>query len=203
MKCEHLPISQTEIVKRVKEGGISLKNIMDPLISALCQCRVFTQTVVRYVLDNRGNLQDAEDILQEGLARLVVNLYENKYNGDASIENYAFGICKFLWNNRRRKNSRIDYYESNTHPTFRQIEAGIDAKHKKEDEKMIWTIIASMNENCKRLLYLVYCGLSYREIGEEMEFAEQTVKNKVSGCRKKLRSYIQEQPHLKIYFRNQ
>lgn len=201
MKCKQIPFTQEQIVRAVQRGGPELQSLIDHLVQALCQCQVFIKTVISYVRHNKGNEQDAEDILQEGLVQMVINLYENKYKGEASIENYAFGVCKFLWNNRRRKNSKVDYAE----PTDWKFQLKTDnpdnrITEKNKAEEAIWSIIGQMNKTCKELLRLVYLGFSYQDLGEELNLAEQTVKNKVSGCRKKLRTYIKENPQLKIYF---
>lgn len=200
MKCNDIGYTKAEIVNVEFEGGSALKKMVDTVVEELCKCSAFLKTVMSYVLNHQGNIQDAEDVIQEGLAQLVVNLYENKYQGQSSIENYAFGICKFKWNNRRRKVSRLQYMNDEKW-TFldRKADAAQNARPT-EDEEMIWKIIGQMNQTCKNLLKLVYKGLSYKQIGEELNFAEQTVKNKVSACRKKLHTYLESHPGLKIYF---
>ena len=189
MKCNDIRYTKTEIARIELEGGPALGKMVDAVIEELCKCRVFLKTVIGYVLNNGGNTQDAEDTIQEGLAQLVVNLYENKYQGESSVENYAFGICKFKWNNRRRKVSRLQYLSDEKWATFDHKADADQNHHPTEDEKMIWLILEKMNQTCKNLLKLVYMGLSYKHIGEELNFAEQTVKNKISACRKKI-TYI-------------
>ena len=201
MNCPNIRYTKTEILERVREGGANLKDLIDKLVEELSQCDSFLRAVVSYVLKNGGNAQDAEDILQEGLAQLVINLSENKYKGNSSIENYACGICKLMWNNRFRKESRFQYPD----PTYwiHNDKETANPKIKEEfskEQKMIWSIIGHMNKECKELFKLVYFEFSYKEIGIQLNIAEQTVKNKVSGCRKKLRAYLNQHPILKSYF---
>ena len=184
----------------MQEGGPGLRKMVDEIIGELCACSVFIKTVVGHIVRNSGNVQDAEDMIQEGLATLAVNLFENKYKGDASIENYAFGICKFKWNNARQKKSRtqtMDQEQWSQHE--RETEPSHD-HNPSEDENMIWTIVGKMSEECKEILKRVYLGLAYDDIGEDLGLARQTVKNKVSSCRKKLKSFLRSHPELKIYF---
>lgn len=200
MHCDQIPYTKEEITLRTRAGGSNLKELVDQVIENLSKCKVFLKTVVKYVLDNKGNVQDAEDVLQEGLAQVAVSLYENKYQADSSIENYAFGVCKFKWNNRRRKNSRLQYPESEQWLNKHQKTTPGQVDQSLENEEMIWSIIGKMDEDCKKLLKLVYEGFNYKTIGERLSFAEQTVKNKISNCRRKLRKFLNDHPALKDYF---
>ncbi len=72
-------------------------------------CVVFLQKVMNYVLHNDGTKDDVKDVLQEGMAELYLQLLEGRYPKDdyeTGIEFYAYGICKFKWNNMRKKKGR-------------------------------------------------------------------------------------------------
>lgn len=175
-----------------------MKPMIDSVVRDLCQCREFLATVIQHVRKNGGTNQDAEDMLQEGLAQLVANLYENKYKGEASIENYAFGICKFKWANALRKKSRhMQVVDSDRLIKLNPADPSVLPT---EDQEWIWTILGQMNEGCKDLLKLVYQGFSRKEIGEQLNVAEQTVKNKISGCRRQFSELIKADPELNQYF---
>ncbi len=185
MKCKDIP-SKAEILAKIRVGGSACEKMIDKLAEGLIKCLVFEKTVTNYVLKNRGNIQDAEDTRLEGLAQLVNNLYANKYGGKSSIENYAFGICKNIWNNRRRKNERIKLQNTEAWNSLDQQTALTPESQISEEQ--IWSIVEQINVECKELLMFVHKGYSYKEISQKSTLAVQTIKNKVASCRDKLRN---------------
>ncbi|MEM7373088.1 MAG: sigma-70 family RNA polymerase sigma factor [Bacteroidota bacterium] len=198
MKCPNISVSQQELLPTLQLGGAAMKPVIDTVVRDLCQCHEFLRTVIQHVRKNGGSNQDAEDLLQEGLAQLVANLYENKYRGESSLENYAFGICKFKWANVLRKKSRhMQLVDSDRLVKLNPADPSIPPS---EDEEWIWTILGQMNEGCKDLFKLVYQGFTRKEIGGQLNLAEQTVKNKISSCRQQFSRLVKADPELHQYF---
>jgi RNA polymerase sigma factor (sigma-70 family) len=58
-----------------------------------------------FVLNNHGNLGDAEDVFQEALVAIYKNLRENSSLEINNFNAYIFGITNFIWKKRLRDRS--------------------------------------------------------------------------------------------------
>jgi RNA polymerase sigma factor (sigma-70 family) len=61
------------------------------------------------VMKNHGNLDDSQDIFQEGLAIVHNNILEGTFKEKSTIQTYLYSICRNLWMRelRRREKGRI------------------------------------------------------------------------------------------------
>ena len=51
----------------------------------------------KFVLENKGNLEDAEDVFQDALIILYEKLYDDHFKAYTCLANYVTGISKNLW----------------------------------------------------------------------------------------------------------
>src|ERR1700755_1797743 len=69
-----------------------------------------------YILNNRGSLQDAEDIFQEVTVNFISLVQLNKFRGESSVKTFLFSLNKYTWLNelkrRGRAMVRAEKYES-------------------------------------------------------------------------------------------
>ena len=202
MSCP-IKYSTAEVIAASKKGGLELEKVINHVIEVLYQCRSFVGTVYRHVKKNRGNQQDGEDVLQEGLIQLAINLAKDKFKGGSSIENYAFGICRNKWLNEIYKKRR----EKEIFPGKDIGKNKIAPENPEEDLleeeriRILREIIKKLTGNCPRLLIYRLLKFSHKEISEEMGINVQTSRNETSKCLKKLRNFINDDPDLEKLLR--
>ena len=67
----------------------------------------------KFVLENKGNLEDAEDVFQDALIILYEKLYDDHFKAYTCLANYVTGISKNLWLKKlRNRNFSVEVYES-------------------------------------------------------------------------------------------
>lgn len=189
MKCP-IGYSKQEILDASRQGGANLQKVINGVLQDLCRCDAFERTVKSWVRTRGGNTEDAEDLIQESLSQLALNLLDNKYQGGSSIENYAFGICKFKWLNIASKKgiSTVGITDDDKEKVGTDdVEGSFVAGEMRE---WLWKIVGSMRGRCPDFLKLWAMGYSHREIGSELEVTEKRARKNTSECRKRLRESI-------------
>ena len=159
----------------------------------------------RYVLNNSGNDQDAEDIFQEVIIAFVNLVKAGKFRGESSIRTFLFSLNKNIWLNelkrRGRALAREEKYEKQNEQPEQAADMAMELQQTKGD---LMKVINDLGENCKKILLLFYFeNLSMKEIAEHLPYEnEQVVRNKKSKCLKKLEQIIAENPNLYRQLKN-
>jgi len=105
----------------------------------------------KFVLNNSGNIEDAEDIFQDALIILYEKLHADNFVAYTCLANYVSGISKNLWlkklNNRQFLNDIPDnYYLKNQEEIDLAIESERDHWDKLND------YMNSISHHCKNLI---------------------------------------------------
>lgn len=147
----------------------------------------------RYILNNSGNEQDAEDIFQEVMVAFISLVQAGRFRGESSIRTFLFSLNKNIWLNelkrRGRAMAREEKYEKQNGPGEITADIAIELQQTKDD---LMKVINELGENCKKILLLFYFEeRSMKEILEHLPYEnEQVVRNKKSKCLKKLEQII-------------
>ena len=201
MKCP-IRYSKEEILKATQERGNQLNTVINGVLQDLCKCSAFISMVKSFVKQRGGNTEDAEDLIQESLSTLAINLVSRKYKGDSSIENYAFGICKFKYMNVMTKKG-IDTTTITDDDRERKGTDDIEGSMLTEEANgILWKIVAQVSGHCPKYLKLWAMGYTHREIGEKMDVTEKRARKNTSECRSRLRKLISERPELNSIISN-
>jgi RNA polymerase sigma factor (sigma-70 family) len=147
----------------------------------------------RYVLNNSGNEQDAEDIFQEVVVAFINLVRAGKFRGESSIKTFLFSLNKNIWLNELKRKGRALAREEKYEKVHQQQDMGVDIKmelRQTKDDLMV--VIDKLGENCKKILLLYYFeNKNMKEILETLPYEnEQVVRNKKSKCLKKLETII-------------
>ena len=149
----------------------------------------FTQ-VKRFILQNKGGVEDAEDVFQKALLQIAVRHKKEGIQINSNFDAYLFTVCKNLW--RRELNSK-----KNRVTNQEVIELVSDAKENANalvEQKRHELFLEKLNlvsDNCEKILSLFFAKVPYAEIVESTEYNSETVvRQRVFKCKKKLTDLI-------------
>ena len=147
-------------------------------------------TVKRFVLQNKGNLEDAEDIFQKALLQIAVRYKKEKFNIKVSFGGFLFTVCKNLWRrelnrkkNRVTNNTLIELYSEEKDNALVIIE--------QKRQELFVEKLQEISDNCKNILTLFFSKTPYSEIVDKTEYSsESVVRQRVFKCKKKLTELV-------------
>ncbi len=148
--------------------------------------------VRKFILQNKGQQQDAEDIFQKALIQITVRYQKEKFEIKSSFEAYLFTSCKNLW---RKELKKLKNRVTNDHiielvPEERDMALTIL-------EQKRWELFTEkldlISENCKKVLTLFFNNTSYKDIVKKMGYNSETVaRQRVFKCKAKLSEHIKD-----------
>jgi RNA polymerase sigma factor (sigma-70 family) len=147
--------------------------------------------VKKFIFQNKGSQEDAEDIFQKALLQLSVRYKKDKFEIKSSFEAYLFTVCKNLWR-RELKKSKIKVTKIDV----------IELKSEEDDfamaalEQKRWELFTEnlelVSENCKKILKLFFDKTPYAKIVLEMQYNSEIVaRQRVFKCKNKLKELIE------------
>ncbi|MFP3594043.1 RNA polymerase sigma factor [Chryseobacterium sp. SIMBA_038] len=142
----------------------------------------------KFVLNNRGNLEDAEDIFQDALIILYEKLYADNFQAYTCLANYVSGISKNLWLKKLRNKEFLteipeNYYANNQEEINTAIENERDYLDKLHD------YINSISSHCKNLIQDIFMkNKSIEEIQTKYQYSSKhNAQNQKHKCVEQIR----------------
>jgi RNA polymerase sigma factor (sigma-70 family) len=159
-----------------------------------------------YIINNKGNNDDAADVIQETMVAFVEIVQQEKFRGESTIKSFLYAITRNLWLTELRKRSSSE----NRNRIFEKAkedseQATVFHLIKHEHFKTIQKLFEKLGEKCKQLLTLVYYeDLSMNDIIKQMPGYEneQVLRNKKYKCMKQLEKMMNADEQLKTDFKN-
>lgn len=141
--------------------------------------------------------EDTEDLVQEAFVRIFEALHE--YDTARPLEAYVYEIAKRAAISHLRRATAdkrgggnpgpasLNVHDSGSDPDTISVpdprEDQESALMKAQQAHMIELAMSRLNENCRRLIRFRYdLGLGYREISEQLNITESTLRVQVSRC---------------------
>ena len=149
------------------------------------------------VRQNSGSVEEAKDVFQEAVLAFYENVQADKFNADSKVSTYLFGIARFIWLNRLKRNGIGQKIKAQLEQNV--IDPGfLPSMLKQEQEELVNQFFLKLGEKCRQVLSLsFYRHFSMQEIAAEMGFDnEQVARNKKYQCLKKLKSMIKSRPEI-------
>jgi RNA polymerase sigma factor (sigma-70 family) len=159
----------------------------------------------RYIFNNSGSEQDAEDIFQEAMVAFINLVKAGKFRGESSIKTFLFSLNKNIWLNelkrRSRAGAREEKYEKQNVQQPATADITMEITQTKEE---LMKAIRELGDACQKILLLFYFeNRSMKEILTHLPYEnEQVVRNKKSKCLKKLEELIMANPALYRQLKN-
>src|SRR5918993_714020 len=106
----------------------------------------------RYILNNSGNEQDAEDIFQEVIVAFINLVQAGKFRGESSIRTFLFSLNKNIWLNELKRKGRAMIREEKYEKQNEQQEVTADiAMEMGQTKADLMKVIEELGENCKKI----------------------------------------------------
>ena len=149
--------------------------------SAVSRIRSAVDQAVRRFRFPNPELHD--ELVQDALARVIVNLNAGRFRGESSLETYARNVAKYTCLEHLRRKRR----EAGTDPDSLGSAAGADPEGsfiRREEHRRNLRALAALPRECQELFYLVFVEeLSYRQVAAHLGVSEGTIKSRVHRCR--------------------
>jgi len=155
--------------------------------------------VQNVVLNNSGDVQEAEDIFQDGLIVLFNQAKKKDFELRCTVKTYLYSICRNLWLKKLRKSSRMVELTETVKQFVTVEESQLKTLEITEEKEIVANYLNQLSEGCQKILkYFYFERRRMTEIAELMGLAnEQGAKNKKSMCMKKLKSLMKDSKHFK------
>lgn len=167
-----------------------LKNNNEKVILEVYQ-KVFPN-VKYFVLENKGQHADAEDVFQKALLQIMARVQVKSFQINSSFEAYLFVACKNLWRRELNKRKRLVTNDAVKEQGSEEREL---ARSILEQER--WEFfqekLEAISGNCKEVLKRFFNKMPYRQIAEELDYtSESVVRQRVFKCKNKLTETIKK-----------
>lgn len=159
----------------------------------------------RYVVNNNGNWDDAQDIFQEVMVAFINLVKGGKFRGESSIKTFLYSLNKNIWLNELKKRGRMQIREMKYEKASDKTEHGINAAlEAREANAGLMKVMDELGETCKKILLLYYYeNQSMKEILTSLNYEnEQVVRNKKYKCLKRLEELLTENKSLYHQLKN-
>jgi RNA polymerase sigma factor (sigma-70 family) len=182
-------MNNTELLLAFKQGGLQRENALKHIY----ENEKLRQSVSQIIMNNGGNIQDAEDVYQDTLILFDRQIREGNFKGDSTWTTYFVGIAKWRWVSVKRKFGRdtelkIEHFTG-------QVESVEARAIENEKRQLIDEILTKIGERCKSLLKLYKLSFSMEEIAEKLGWSSpELAKKNAYECRKKFKDFVVENP---------
>ena len=153
--------------------------------------------VKQFIIHNKGQIEDAEDIFQKALLQLATRYKRDSFTIERTFGAYLFTVCKNLW---RRELNKSKSKVTNT-ITFEPKDENQDIALAILEQKR-WELftehLEKLSENCKQILKLFFAKVSYAKMVVNLGYNSETVaRQRVFKCKNKLKTLIREDMRFK------
>lgn len=147
-------------------------------------------SVKRFVLQNKGDIADAEDIFQKALLQITIRYKKEKFQIKTGFNGYLFTVCKNLWRRELNK-SKKRVTNSDTIQLVSEERDNALAYLELKRQELFVEKLSEISDNCKKILTLFFAKTPYAEIVEVTDYNSETVvRQRVFKCKKKLTELI-------------
>ena len=148
--------------------------------------------VRKFVLQNSGKIEDAEDIFQKALLQITVRYQKEKFEIKTTFEAYLYTVCKNLWRRELNKSKNRVTNDGVVELVTEEKDQAMAIVEQKRQE-LFTEKLQEISENCKKILTLFFAKIPYSEIAEQNGYSSETVvRQRVFKCKKQLIDLIKK-----------
>lgn len=148
--------------------------------------------VRKFILNNKGQIEDAEDIFQKALLQIAVRYKKEEFTIKLSFDAYLFTVCKNLW--RRELNKSKHWVTTDRDFTLNDEnqELALSILEQKRWE-LFKESLELITGNCKTILNMFFNKKPYSEMVIVMNYNSETVaRQRVFKCKARLIELIKK-----------
>jgi RNA polymerase sigma factor (sigma-70 family) len=148
--------------------------------------RSYYPSVKKFILNNSGSSEDAEDIFQDALLLIYLKIKENNLTLCCNLSTFIFSVSKFLWLktlSKRKINVKITLLDEiidadcNFHEDYIWM----------EKRKLIMEAIREMSPDCQKIMNLYLENTPEERIVAIMGYSSiQYARNRRTSCKDRL-----------------
>jgi len=177
-------ISNHDLIQMIKTGGKQ----SDTAVRWIYSNSGWTDQVRKMVIGKSGSLQDAKDVIQEGLVILLMEVGKERTEEIQNMKGFYLGICRNVWLNMfRRKLKGKEIIDKNIiiETKTEYIEQKI---YQRELSENLDVILNKLGRKCSQVLKLWANGHSHEEIAKIVNYESANVSKKTKSlCIQKLK----------------
>lgn len=177
--------SDQQVIRRIRQGDES---------ALMHVYRTNIVMVRKFILDNSGREEDADDMLQDALVVLWENVTHGDFDLTSKISTYVYSVVRNKWlreisKRKIGKTSNVDDHVV----TEERIDVLKEIVHR-EEYQIILKCINDLGSTCRKVLTMFYLEeKGMEEIAREMKFANTDVaKAKKWQCKKELENLVKK-----------
>lgn len=159
----------------------------------------FVPKVIFFVLNNSGDRDQAQDIVQEVMILLFNQAKAQTLKLTCPFDAYFFLLCKRKWLNEFKKisNKGVTIHEDAVSINESALELIAQTEEFDEKQQLFDTMFQKLGDKCQELLKLSFTIKSLEEVAEKLNVTYGYVRKKKSLCIGQLTEWIQEAKNFK------
>lgn len=176
-------------------SAIRNKDTLDEAIRYIYQH--YFDTVSSFIINNSGNLHDAQDIFQETVVTFIETVEKDKFRGESSIKTFLVAIARNTWLNELKRRERSDHREAVYEKSKPEEEPDVSQLISEREKKQLFReLLGKLGDSCKKILtFFYYENLSMKEMLDHLPYEnEQVVRNKKYKCLQQLTGILKDNP---------
>lgn len=128
-----------------------------------------------------------DDVLQDVRLEVYKTLSSNQFRGEANLKTYVWRVVNHSCLDLVRKASRWRWTDIEESSEAQEIadRRQLDENLSLSTTDLLTKVMERVSEECRKLWQMIYSGLSYREMSEELEVKEGALRVRVLRCRKR------------------
>lgn len=147
-------------------------------------------SVRKFVLDNSGNYDDANDVLQEGIIMIYQKVREASEELNISVPGYLVATCKNIWLMKLRRMKKMIVNSDKVEHLERSQENLIFDIIQAEKDNLYRKHFLKLEEGCSTLLTYVFDGKTMTEIADLLNISIGYARKKKFLCKERLMNSI-------------
>lgn len=159
----------------------------------------FVPKVVFYIMNNSGDKDHAQDVVQEIMILLFNQAKAKTLQLTCPFDAYFFLLCKRKWLNELKKisNKGVTIQEDVGSINEAGLELVEQAEQFNEKQQLFDAMFLKLGDKCQELLKLSFTIKSMEEVAEKLNVTYGYVRKKKSLCIGQLTQWIQENNNFK------